>query len=100
MEQLAAGCSRSARREGAKVRGFLLGDAVGCAVSGQKVPDGYYRLDRMIESTARHGAEVRCCGICLDARGIPEEHLAKGSHRSALEELAEWTLWADQVITF
>jgi uncharacterized protein involved in oxidation of intracellular sulfur len=47
---------------------FLLGDAVGCAVAGQKVPDGYYHLDRMIEGAARHGAEVGCCGTCMDAR--------------------------------
>jgi len=45
-------------------------DAVGCAMAGQKVPDGYYHLDRMIESAARHGAEVGCCGTCMDARGI------------------------------
>jgi uncharacterized protein involved in oxidation of intracellular sulfur len=30
-----------ARRDGEQVRVFLLGDAVSCAVAGQKVPDGY-----------------------------------------------------------
>jgi uncharacterized protein involved in oxidation of intracellular sulfur len=89
-----------ARRPEAEVRVFLLGDAVGCAVAGQKVPDGYYRLDRMIESAARHGAETGCCGTCLDARGITDDRLVKGAHRSALEELADWTLWADRVLTF
>jgi len=49
-----------ARREGSEVRVFLLGDAVGCAMAGQKVPDGYYHLDRMIESAVRRGAEVGC----------------------------------------
>ena len=89
-----------ARREGSEVRVFLLGDAVGCAMAGQKVPDGYYHLDRMIESAARHGAEVGCCGTCMDARGIGANHLAKGSRRSTLDELTDWTLWADKVITF
>lgn len=89
-----------ARRDGVDVRVFLLGDAVGCAVSGQKVPEGYYHLDRMIEAAARHGAEVGCCGTCLDARGITGESLVKGAHRSSLEELTDWTLWADQVVTF
>ena len=89
-----------ARRPEAEVRVFLLGDAVGCAVAGQKVPDGYYHLDRMIESAARHGAETGCCGTCLDARGITDDRLVKGAHRSALEELADWTLWADRVLTF
>jgi uncharacterized protein involved in oxidation of intracellular sulfur len=89
-----------ARRPDEEVRIFLLGDAVGCATAGQKVPDGYYHLDRMIESAARHGAEVGCCGTCLDARGITEELLVKGARRSTLEELTDWTLWADRVVTF
>ncbi len=89
-----------ARRDGVQVRVFLLGDAVGCAVAGQKVPDGYYHLDRMIGSVARHGGDVGCCGTCLDARGISEESLVEGAHRATLEELADWTLWADRVITF
>jgi uncharacterized protein involved in oxidation of intracellular sulfur len=36
----------------------------------------------------------------MDARGITEEMLTKGARRSSLEELADWTLWADQVATF
>jgi uncharacterized protein involved in oxidation of intracellular sulfur len=89
-----------ARRPDVQVRVFLLGDAVGCAVAGQKVPDGYYHLDRMIESAARQGADVGCCGTCLDARGITEELLVKGARRSSLEELTDWTLWAERVVTF
>jgi len=88
-----------ARRPGVDVRIFLLGDAVGCAVAGQKVPDGYYHLDRMIESAARHGAQVGCSGTCLDARGVTDELLVKGALRSILEELTDRTLWADRVIT-
>ena len=59
-----------AKRDDSEVRVFLIGDAVTCAMAGQKVPDGYYHLDRMIESAARHGAELGCCGTCMDARGI------------------------------
>jgi uncharacterized protein involved in oxidation of intracellular sulfur len=51
----------------------------------------------MIESAARHGAEAGCCGTCRDARGITGE-LVKGAHRPSLDELTDWTLWADQVI--
>ncbi len=89
-----------ALRDEAEVRVFLIGDAVGCAMANQKVPDGYYHVDRMIDSAARHGAEVGCCGTCLDARGITEELLTKGARRSSLDELAEWTAWADKVVTF
>ncbi|MCZ7528019.1 MAG: DsrE family protein [Acidimicrobiia bacterium] len=88
------------RREGVEVKVFLLGDAVGCAVAGQQVPNGYYHLDRMVEVAARHGAEVGCCGTCMDARGLKDEQLTGSSRRSTLEELTDWTLWADQVVTF
>lgn len=89
-----------AKRDESEVRVFLIGDAVSCAMAAQKVPDGYYRLDRMIETAARHGADVGCCGTCMDARGIHDGYLTKGARRSTLDELTDWTLWADKVITF
>ena len=89
-----------AKREGNEVRVFLIGDAVGCAMAGQKVPDGYYHLDRMVESVARHGGEIGCCGTCMDARGIDDDDLTKGARRSTLDELADWTASADKVVTF
>ena len=82
------------------MRIFLMGEAVGCALQGQVLPDGYSHLDRMLGSAARRGAEVGCCGICMDARGIDDAQLLDGARRSTLEELADWTLWADKVITF
>ncbi|MGA8296682.1 MAG: DsrE family protein [Acidimicrobiales bacterium] len=88
------------KREGNEVRVFLMGDAVTCAMAGQKVPDGYYRLDRMIEVVSRHGGKVACCGTCLDARGIGSEFLVTEAFRSTLDQLAEWSEWADKVITF
>jgi uncharacterized protein involved in oxidation of intracellular sulfur len=89
-----------ARRDDSEVRLFLIGDAVGCAMADQSVPDGYYRLERIIQSVARHGGDIGCCGTCLDARGIGDDHLTKGAHRSTLDELAEWTVWANKVVTF
>ena len=89
-----------AKRDGTGVKVFLIGDAAGCAIAGQKVPDGYYHLDRMITSAARHGTEIGCCGTCLDARGISDDQLIPDAHRSTLEELADWVLWADKTVTF
>lgn len=89
-----------AKREGNEVRVFLIGDAVSCAMANQKVPDGYYHLDRMIGSAAHHGAEVGCCGTCMDARGIDDGHLTSGARSSTLDELTDWTEWADKVVTF
>jgi uncharacterized protein involved in oxidation of intracellular sulfur len=36
----------------------------------------------------------------MDARGIGDDHLIGAASRSTMEELADWTLWADRVITF
>jgi uncharacterized protein involved in oxidation of intracellular sulfur len=88
-----------AKREGVELRVFLLGDGVGCAISGQALPDGHYHLDRMLMPLIRRG-EVACCGTCLEARGIGEEQLVEGARRSTLEELADWTVWAERVLTF
>jgi uncharacterized protein involved in oxidation of intracellular sulfur len=87
------------KREDVDLRVFLLGDAVGCAVGGQKLADGHYHLDRMLKPLIRRG-EVGCCGTCLDARGLDEQLLVEGARRSSLEELADWTLWADRTLTF
>lgn len=88
------------KRDGITVKVFLIGDAVSCAVTDQKVPDGYYHLDRMLETAARHGAELGCCGTCMDARAITDERLVTGARRSSLEELTDWVLWADKTVTF
>jgi uncharacterized protein involved in oxidation of intracellular sulfur len=89
-----------AKREGEEVRIFLMADAVLCALAGQQTPNGYYNLERLIGSAIRHGAAVGLCGTCMDARAIGEERLVEGARRSKLEELADWTVWADKVITF
>jgi uncharacterized protein involved in oxidation of intracellular sulfur len=88
-----------AKRDGVEVRVFLMGDAVGAAMANQQLPDGYYHLDRMITACASHGADIGCCGTCMDARGIAEGMLAKGARRSTLDELADWTLWAEKVVS-
>ncbi len=89
-----------AKRDDTHVRVFLLGDAVGCAVTGQSLPNGYYHLERMLTAATRHGVEIGLCGTCMDARAIDETRLVAGAHRSTLEELADWTLAADRTITF
>ena len=43
------------KRERAEVRIFLTGDGVLCARRGQKTPDGYYNLERMIKALASRG---------------------------------------------
>lgn len=82
-----------------RVRMFLLADAVTCAKSGQKVPEGYYNVQVMLGKVLRKG-EVVLCGTCMDARGIREEELIDGAKRGTLAQLADWTAEADKVLVF
>ncbi len=81
----------------ATVRVFLIGDAVACAKAGQKVPEGYYNAGDMVRTV---GGEVGLCGTCMDARGIRDDDVVPGTHRSTLGELATWTAEADKVLVF
>jgi uncharacterized protein involved in oxidation of intracellular sulfur len=36
----------------------------------------------------------------MDARGLTDAELVEGTRRSSLDELTDWTLWADRVIVF
>lgn len=88
------------KRAGTEVRVFFMGDAVACARRGQKTPDGYYNTERMVRAVVQHGGEVGCCGSCSDARALTDETRVDGARRSSMEELTDWTLWADRVVTF
>lgn len=92
--------SALARREGEEVKLFLLGDAASCAKAHQQVPQGYYSVERMIHGLAAHRAEIGVCGSCMDARGIGEAELAEAAHRGTMEQLADWTLWANKTLVF
>jgi uncharacterized protein involved in oxidation of intracellular sulfur len=88
------------KANGSDIKVFLIGDAVGCAKSGQKVAQGYYNIGDMLGMVLRAGAEVGVCGSCIDARGITEADLVQNAHRSSMDELTAWTRWADKVLAF
>lgn len=88
------------QRDGEQVRVFLIGDAAACAKRGQQTPNGYYNLERMLSAIARRGGRIGVCGSCMDARGMALEELVEGAHRSTMDELTDWTLAADRVLTF
>jgi uncharacterized protein involved in oxidation of intracellular sulfur len=92
-----------AKRDGHEVRVFLMGDAVAAARARQKVPPGFYNVEVMLGNVIRAGGDASNCGVCgscMDARGIAAEDLATGIHRGTLEELANWSEWADKVLVF
>jgi len=79
---------------------FLIGDAVTCAKSGQSVPQGFYHLESFLKMLVRRKSQIGICGTCIDARGITDNELIEGTHRSTMDELAQWTDWADKVMIF
>ena len=83
----------------ARVRLFLVGDGVNCAIAGQKTPDGYYNIERMLRPLARRG-EVATCGTCIEARGIEPGRFVEGVQPGSLDLLTEWTASSDHVLTF
>ncbi len=82
-----------------KVTVFLMADAVICAKRGQKVPQGFYNIELMLNSIMRNG-EVLLCGTCMDARGFTDDDIVQDAQRSTMQELAERTLAADKVLVF
>src|SRR5450759_3384906 len=89
-----------AKTEGTELRLFLMADAVACAKPGQKTPEGYYNLERMLLGLATKEVPIGACRTCLDARGLTDADLVAGAHSSSMAELTSWTLWADKVVTF
>jgi len=79
---------------------FLMADAVVCAKRGQKTPDGYYNMERMLRRVLSANGRVLLCGTCMDARGLSDGDVIDGSTRSTMNELAQATLAADKVLVF
>jgi uncharacterized protein involved in oxidation of intracellular sulfur len=79
---------------------FLMADAVSGGHRNQKVPAGYYTVEKMLKQVIAVGGEVLLCGTCMDARGLADSELMDGTRRSTMKELAAATLAADKVLVF
>ncbi len=79
---------------------FLMADSVAAARAGQKTPDGYYNVERMLKRVLAGNGKVLLCGTCMDARGLDEAALMPGARRSTMDELAAATLEAEKVMVF
>ena len=76
------------------------GGLVVAAKAGQKTPDGYYNVERMLKRLLASKGEVLLCGTCMDARGLEDAALMVGARRSTMDELATATMDADKVLVF
>ncbi len=79
---------------------FLMADAVVAAKAGQKTPEGYYNVERMLKRVLAGNGKVLLCGTCMDARGLDDAALIQGARRSTMDELASASVEADKVLVF
>jgi uncharacterized protein involved in oxidation of intracellular sulfur len=79
---------------------FLMADAVLAAKAGQKTPEGFYNVERMLKRVLSAKGRVLLCGTCMDARGIADGEIMEGARRSTMDELAAATAEADKLLVF
>lgn len=75
------------KAEGIEVKVFLIGDASMCAKAKQRVPEGFYNIELMLDRVVHSGAQIGVCATCMDARGLAEAELIAGARRSSMPEL-------------
>lgn len=88
------------KEHGADVRVFLFADAIWAAASGQKTPDGYYNVERMLKAILAKGGQIKLCGSCADARGFDRENAVPGVLIGSMPELADWVVEAEKSLVF
>ena len=84
----------------AEITVFLMADAALCGKAGQKTPEGFYNIERMLRRVISAGGRVLICGTCMDARELAEAEMMEGATRSTMDAMAEATLAADKVLVF
>ena len=89
----------TAASNGIEVRLFLLGDSVVSAKKGQKTPDGYYNMEKMLRALSNKGVNINACGTCLNARGLDVSELVDGVKRGSMKLLSKWVQSSDKVIS-
>ena len=89
-----------AKRDDVELSIFLMADAVGCARAGQKTPDGYYNIERMLVAIINKQGQVKACGTCEEARGLEKLSLIDGIQVSTMSQLAQWVVESDKALTF
>ena len=86
--------------EGMEVQLFLMGDSVVSAKKGQQTPEGYYNMEKMLQSLINKGVSVKVCGACINARGLDIPELVEGVERGSMKILANWIKDSDKVVSF
>ena len=87
-------------KKDADVTVFLMADAVIGAKAGQKTPEGYYSIERMLKRVLAGKGQILLCSTCMDARGLTDAEIMAGAKRSSMDALAAAVLEAEKVLVF
>lgn len=79
---------------------YLMADSVFCALKNQVTPNGYYNIERMLESIINKGGIVKICTTCLQARGLFDADLIDEVDFGTLKHLSDWMATDDKVMVF
>ena len=90
------------RSKGEEVRIFLMNDAVDMARDVCKPPLGYDQdLSQMLKDLIAKDVDVRVCGTCMARCGVHKNHpYFEGANKSTMDELADWLVNSEKVLTF
>ncbi len=90
------------RNKGEEVRIFLMNDAVDMARDACKPPIGYDQdLSQMLKELIAKDVVVKVCGTCNARCGIyKNQPYFEGANKSTMDELADWVVDSDKVLTF
>jgi uncharacterized protein involved in oxidation of intracellular sulfur len=85
-----------------EVRIFLMNDSVDMAREVCKPPEGYDQdLSKMLRDLIAKNVPVKVCGTCMARCGIYKNHpYFDGAKKATMQELADWVIDSDKVITF
>lgn len=87
---------------GCEVRVFLMNEAVDMARDACLPPEGYDQdLTRMLKTLIGRGATVKACGTCMARCGIyKNQPYFDGAEKSTMQELSDWVIDSDRIVSF
>ncbi len=90
------------RSKGEEVSIFLMNDAVDMARDVCKTPLGYdHDLSQMLKNLIAEDVDVKVCGTCMARCGVHKNHpYFNGANTSTMDELADWLVDSEKVLTF
>lgn len=99
--------TQTALSGGDEINIFLLEDAIFSAKKGQS-PMGFPgysnekmpSCEEMIKSALKQGASIKICTVCAKERGMKKEELIEGVQIASMQDLVQWVIESDKVVSF